>query len=762
MLDMTNVNPGYAFGEFAKAYATATEHEDPAARERAQRRMEGWSTVISGMASGMLRIGSRTPARDLPAWVTPQVLRGGFATGKPAAAGPSQPHERELCARAGIPATRRALFDHLISEDGLHELEALLQSRRYDVRLPEEAALLTLVWLVRRGDAQAAMTLALELAPFADRLRFLPPACDGPRPEPPVVFREPVAVAGETLAERDEHPRVARMNATLAIWNPLADELLELWLQTRGDDGVVAMVWPDGWHARAAAIVARYDELCTTLRPPRRWRDPKENLHTLLVAARWVARGKRLDPETHAFLHHACRAMVAKRGAPGSPEHTALRAEQAAVAALPMHHELAKVVVARLAALPQSRGLPEPGDVLGPVREDEAAAAGIAAGTPLPASVARVVGRTLEGTPEKLVDAGVIGSAEVLAELVPRIAATTVASAYPDPDLQALIAANYEAFRRRRGLLLLNLSHQVRVDELPWVRAVAPYRQTSDTTLAASRAALARLTELALTAFPATILPSPLVTELASLAREARLDLPFVEELAADIFMGAFTPKFLRAAQHAAQVLQGSPYERYYDVDYAAIAALPAPDGRRTRNAPQPFDELCFSRAGSARGGGWSVAANGKVIEQSQILTTHNLAILTGPFGVGELLRLDFEALARRAWEQVLRLGGRIDANPRPLRTIKDLAYAWRQALFLLSRLDATAQAAVLEAMRADLERSAARVAARLRPVVDGLAHVLDGGRFDPGGRAGDAYRLLGWTTERHPLLGPAASRPGT
>ena len=212
--------------------------------------------------------------------------------------------------------------------------------------------------------------------------------------------------------------------------------------------------------------------------------------------------------------------------------------------------------------------------------------------------------RTLEGTPEKLIDAGVIGSAEVLAELVPRIAATTVASAYPDPDLQALIAANYEAFRRRRGLLLLNLEHQVRVDELPWVRAVAPYRQTSDTTLAASRAALARLTELALTAFPATILPSPLVTELASLAREAQLDLPFVEELAADIFMGTFTPKFLRAAQHAAQVLQGSLYERYYDIDYAAIAALPAPSSardRRSRNAAQPFDELCFLRAGSAR-----------------------------------------------------------------------------------------------------------------------------------------------------------------
>jgi hypothetical protein len=51
-------------------------------------------------------------------------------------------------------------------------------------------------------------------------------------------------------------------------------------------------------------------------------------------------------------------------------------------------------------------------------------------------------------------------------------------------------------------------------------------------------------------------------------------------------------------------------------------------------------------------GDGFSVAANGTVIEQAQILTTHNLAPLLGPAGVGASVRLDY---------------------PRPLGTVKNL-----------------------------------------------------------------------------------------
>lgn len=318
------------------------------------------------------------------------------------------------------------------------------------------------------------------------------------------------------------------------------------------------------------------------------------------------------------------------------------------------------------------------------------------------------------------------------------------------------MAAHYAAFRRRRSLLLLDLEHQVRAEELPWVRAVEHHRATTEDTLEGSRAALARLGELALTAFPATILPSPLVTELDALAREAGLDLPFVEELAADIFMGRFSAKFLRAAQHAGELLGGSLYARYYAIDYDAVRVLrPEPPGRQPdAPAPEGFAALCTARADRDADDGWSVAANGTIIEQAQILTTHNLAVLTGPFGIGESMSLDWEALASRCLEAVIVLAGRLRRNPWPLRTVKDAAYAWRQMIFFLSPLPEAEQQTFVVHARQTLAASRPDVQARIRPALDGLAEVVEGASFDPGGRAGDGRRLLGWTTRPHWMLG--------
>src|SRR3982751_6274977 len=120
------VNLGYAVDQLAKALVTATTHEDAATRERADRRMERWGAVLRGVMNGKLTIGSRTPVKDLPAWVTPGVVRGGFATGAAPAEGPLGAHERALATRAGLPADRAALFRHHLGTDGLTELWTLL------------------------------------------------------------------------------------------------------------------------------------------------------------------------------------------------------------------------------------------------------------------------------------------------------------------------------------------------------------------------------------------------------------------------------------------------------------------------------------------------------------------------------------------------------------------------------------------------------------------------------------------------------------
>ena len=413
--------------------------------------------------------------------------------------------------------------------------------------------------------------------------------------------------------------------------------------------------------------------------------------------------------------------MLARRGRPGSEGHSTLRARQAAQAAHPSHHELAGVLVRRLDALPPTHGITDVDAVL--------------AGTAFPECLTKPVRRARAATIEQLVETGVVPSAEVLATLVPQLAAATAAAPYGETGLRTLLAATYRAFRNRRSLLLLNLEHQVRLGELPWVRAVEPYRAADDDTRDAALATLRRLGGIALDAFPGTQLPNPLIRELSALSQEAGADLPWVSELAADIFEGTFSASFPAAARIAAELLEGGLYERYYGIDYARIRTINDIHKRsRYAAATSPtFDALCHNRSGTRSRS--SVAANGTVIEQAQILTTHNLATLVARAGVRPP-----PDNADRALVTASNLARRLPGNPRPLSTVKDIAYAWRQLVFFVS-LTGDAEARLARWTR-DAEPA-------LRPALADLAHVAAGGTLAP------ERRLLGWTTGRHRLIPP-------
>jgi hypothetical protein len=168
--------------------------------------------------------------------------------------------------------------------------------------------------------------------------------------------------------------------------------------------------------------------------------------------------------------------------------------------------------------------------------------------------------------------------------------------------------------------------------------------------------------------------------------------------------------------------------------------------GRHTSDA---FDALCRTRAGDPAGRSW-VAANGKVIEQAQILTTHNLAALAHPVGASPTPGWD--DLARRAFGTACRLVRQVHGNPHPLGTVKDAAYAWRQAVFFLALCGLKEQVSVIAWMQDELDRQPPHTTARLDPVLAGLRHVLAGGDLD-GGTAPGARRFTGWATGRHWLL---------
>ncbi|GAB3853553.1 hypothetical protein [Dactylosporangium cerinum] len=726
--DPTGVNLGYAVDQLARALATAATHEDADTRRRADRRMERWGAVLRGVLDGKLTIGSRTPVKDLPAWVTPDVVRGGFATGSAAAGGPLLPHEQALATRMRVAADRAELFRHHLSPHGLNDLWALLDTGAYRVDLPEEAALLTVAWLVRAGDGEAASAVVEEIAPFAGRLRFAPQQVDSAPADPSIMWRKSAGEVREELAARRPNPQIEAMREALTVWNPFADELLTHWLATVVDGRVAERV-DEAWTARSRTLLARYTALADRHQHCTKHRNRKQNLAILRTALAEHLTGPGLAPRTRGLLQHAVDSMVRRRGAPGAPAHTVLRAGQATIGALPTHHGIARLVVARLAALPQHIGIRDVDAVLRPVEAGEAPDAAIPVGTAVPDVFGTAVLRATAGTVEELLNAGVVPSAEVLAALVPQLAAASTAAAYRDPALQQLMTATYRAFRNRRSLLLLNLEHQVRLEELPWVRAVQAHRHADADTRGAAAGALRRLGELTLDAFPATALPNPLVRELSALGAETGLRLPWVEELAADIFMGTFSGKYLAAAQIAGGLLAGSLYERYYGIDYAALMAVDdVRTGRYSARASPTFDALCGkrARAGGSTGSG-SVAANGTVIEQAQILTTHNLATLVGPAGVRPAG--DWATLAWRAFVKAKTLAAQVPASPRPLPVVKDIAYAWRHLVFYLSMPGAD-PAEFVRTVRSDADGLPFHVQMRLRPAIGGLEHIVAGGTF--------------------------------
>lgn len=326
-----------------------------------------------------------------------------------------------------------------------------------------------------------------------------------------------------------------------------------------------------------------------------------------------------------------------------------------------------------------------------------------------------------------------------------------------------LHARTYAAFRRRRSLLLLDLQHQVRPAEVPWFAALSTLGGPRSP--AAARRALRGVVPLTLGAFPQQVLPNPLVRELGALALAGDLRLALVEEVAADIFASTFTTKWRAAAQMAGESLRGSLYARYYDLpDPSAWDAAPEPRGRgwgryvprRGVRTAEDFAAACRARAveaGRVEGAGrWSVAANGTVLEQSQVLTTHNLAVLTAGLGLRDELAERAPELVDRVTAWVLTTHARLPREHRAaLTTVKNIAYAWRQGVYLLSLCDREQQDAVVQGL---LDATTDGDARRLRPAAAGLAHVLAGGHLDAAGASpGGGRRLLGWSVGPHWLL---------
>ena len=785
--DKPRVNPGYALGQLERALRSTGETAADKVRQ--------WQRVLTGMFEGTLSHGSRTPVAGTPTWVTLEVAHGGFATGDLEAAGPLQAHESEkLClidSSAGV-TDRAALNAYYLSDAGRTELRKGLASGRYRVRVPEEAALLAITWLIDHGESERVEDVLDEISPFFDRLRFYPVPADRPSPSGDGVYVRPAS--GVVAALRSKRPKqsVEAMKEAIQVWTPLYDRAVELFVETVEGDlprlatsetgdlvrrkdgnpivegGWPCRVFPDGWVERARSLGDQYEQERRTHRLSGKPEKAKENFARLRgYLTRCADDPQALTARDVGMIRKIVASYVTKHGAPGSEHLSTTRAAQERNASLPGHHELARTLASRIEARGADGGLPDVDRSLVPLTSEEAAGLGAEAGSTFPSSLTEKALRCLEAPIETLVARGIVRSSEGVAVLLPHITAQIRAAAIEDAELRRLYESVYRAFRVRRSLLLLDLESQVRLEELPWVAAIEPWVGSDDESRRSARAAMVRATRLSLESFPQTILPNKLVRELRALASAAGEQIPLVDELAADIFMDAFAASYLRSAQAAAPILAGSLYEHYYALPLDRVLALD--DVEKTRfGAPSSpgFAALCSELARAAKVGDWSVARNGTIVEQAQILTTHNLAQLVTGLDLLDELRPLFPELARRCFEWICRRQQLVMEDwYAEMQTVKNSGYAWRQMIFYLSMAHESELPRFLDWADEQLAKQREGFRDRFAPAMAGLHAVAAGRRFDGDGfdPASGGRRFLGWTLERHWMLpkNRAAKRRG-
>ncbi|MGW8431342.1 hypothetical protein ACWGJ9_09465 [Curtobacterium citreum] len=666
--------PAYLWGQLSRALNADND-----------RRMGKVLDAIAGINAGRIAVGDPVPTKGMPAWVTPEIIRGGFATGHAAASGPLTDSEQALAAEHGIPATRAALFQWALTDAGLTWLQGLLDQQTYQVRLPEQAALLTVAHLLRTGHPTEAAGILDTIRPYADKLQFLPTPLTAPVPDG--VHIATIGDAVTALEQKKPRRQVETQRIANSIWNPFTDELVKLWWDTRDDAGTIGRTFPDFWGNQAQDLLDVYAALSDEHDLPSRHRKPGSTVQILLTATRATLAGDRTQ------IHRARTVVgdvVAKRGAPGSETLQTLRRAQQEDAAKPSHAAVAKAT---------ADALRPHADVLTNTPLD------LIAGTPgehLP-FVRRTVDRARHAPIGQLIHVGIITSAEGLAEVAPQLAGSAIAARYTAPIAGPLAAATFSAFQNRRTVLLLNYQTQVQVTALPWYQALT---DTTETT-GSARNSLVRqantLAKYAIESFPGTVLPNAFLRVIAELYRQADLALPVTYELAADIFMGGFSKNFVDAARIAHDYVAGGRYTLY--ARYYGLSAH-APADTHT------FAEEAYRRAGITSYSRWgSNAVAGSIIEQAQILTTHNLALV-----VHTGTTIDWETAANAAFIRTVQPELYAAQQKHGLRQRKNAAYAWRQVVFYLTMAGPDVTDRFLEQARkaADRHRAGAASAALL------------------------------------------------
>ena len=225
--------------------------------ENKSRRLEKVQAWEQALRTNRTSWGERQAVKDAPIWATPEVLEGGFVS-------------RTLLAELKEGNVPNEFY---LTGPGLLELEELLRSGCFRLKYPEHGALLMVAWLLNENRADDAMQILEEIAPYFDRLRFYPDRSETAL----VMIGDPselfVASVGEVkedinnLLRVETNINVPRIRAKISHRRAIDDSLpmkwrmQQLWMETRGTDGIPGMRFPPGWSGRAMSLLLEFIRL---------------------------------------------------------------------------------------------------------------------------------------------------------------------------------------------------------------------------------------------------------------------------------------------------------------------------------------------------------------------------------------------------------------------------------------------------------------------------------------------------------------------
>ncbi|GLD99981.1 hypothetical protein PINS_up008709 [Pythium insidiosum] len=764
----------FALSEYAKTTANVD-------------RRELWQETIAAMLDGRVDIGSRNPVVGAPIWATPKVAHGGFAVGK-LIANLSRAYEDNMARTLGLynaegdpNARRRAVQERLaLTPDGLSLLSNLLHSRCYELEVPEEACLLVYVWLLERGFTDAAKTLLNEVTPYFHRLRFYPASTAAPVDMTRAPIRSPAEML--TAANRpDRQPRTGLEDRSRGLqrrrlWNAI----VALWSQTLDDTSRPptgeyvetkkrnvrqfrvdpASAWPcqrypQQWRTQANDVIATYeaepaafshkafytqmiDLIRKALADPASLTGRDVGWIRFNLALTRVRRGAENEERFQSYWRHLEKSLL-------SPQHASIGSVLAKL----------RTVLSSCRSPTTTTGAKPPSAKLPPwITREEATRVMTLMTEAFPRHRELVkLRRRLEAcvglTLAELVDSRVVTSPDMLATALLSRTASVLGSQIEGDDAATYLNQQlHSAFFRRRSLLLFNFESQVRFSELPWSRAFDAAVRDAGLLRADKTKPFAQFAVLhTFRRFGELPVRNVLLRSLRTLFEDAGIDCVLVEELAADIFMGGFTPKFADAHRVACELLRGSCYDRYYSL---CLEAPVVDFGQRCHDRKRA---IAADQAQSV----FSIASNGMVIEQSQILTTHNMATLFVACDLASRLdELHVPEILRASWRRIFETVKQIVRAPNawnraPL--VRQLGQLWRQLVFWFAIVETSTplrnEFAVLVAEFEALALSHRQEVDAVDSLSDQLGDLVRVLR-DPQSRCAPERVLVGWRRSRH------------